>query len=117
MRIDQDMNLFFYDRKKDVIKSGGLNVSSLEVEGVLSRVPGVREVAVVGTPDPVWSEAVTAFIVREDGQPTDGAELMAAARRELAAFKVPKRVHYLAALPRDSQGKVLKRQLRDLVAD
>ena len=111
------MNLFFYDRKKDVIKSGGLNVSSLEVEGVLSRVPGVREVAVVGTPDPVWSEAVTAFIVREDGKPTDGTELMAAARRELAAFKVPKRIHYLPALPRDSQGKVLKRQLRELVVE
>ncbi|MYC83981.1 MAG: acyl--CoA ligase [Acidimicrobiia bacterium] len=117
VRIDQDMNLFFYDRKKDVIKSGGLNVSSLEVEGVLSRFPGVREVAVVGTSDPVWSEAVTAFIVREDGKPTDGAELMAAARRELAAFKVPKRIHYLRALPRDSQGKVLKRQLRELAVD
>ena len=117
VRIDQDMNLFFYDRKKDVIKSGGLNVSSLEVEGVLSRIPGVREVAVVGTPDPVWSEAVTAFIVREVGKPPDAAELMTAARRELAAFKLPKRIHYVQALPRDTQGKVLKRQLRELVTD
>ena len=71
----------------------------------------------VGTPDPLWSGAVTAFIVREDGKPTDGTELMAAARRELAAFKVPKRMHYLPALPRDSQGKVLKRQLRELVVE
>ena len=117
VRIDQDMNLFFHDRKKDVIKSGGLNVSSLEVEGVLSRIPGVREVAVVGTPDPVWSEAVTAFIVREDGKPTDETELMAVARRELAAFKLPKRIHYLPALPRDTQGKVLKRQLRELAVN
>ena len=117
VRIDRDMNLFFYDRKKDVIKSGGLNVSSLEVESVLSRIPGVREVAVVGTPDPVWSEAVTAFIVREDGRPTDTAELMAAARRDLAAFKLPKRFHYLPALPRDTQGKVLKRQLRELAVE
>ena len=117
VRIDRDMNLFFHDRKKDIVKSGGLNVSSLEVEGVLSRVPGVREVAVVGAPDPVWSEAVTAFIVPEEGKSTDRAELLAAARRELAAFKLPKRIHYLPALPRDTQGKVLKRRLRELVGD
>ncbi len=117
VRIDQDMNLFFQDRKKDVIKTGGLNVSSLEVEGVFSRIPGVREVAVVGAPDPVWSEAVTAFVVPEDGKPTDVVELLAAARQELAAFKLPKRIHYLPALPRDTQGKVLKRKLRELVAD
>ncbi len=117
VRIDQGMNLFFHDRKKDVIKSGGLNVSSLEVEGVLSRIPGVREVAVVGVPDPVWSEAVTAFVVPEDGTSSDPTELMAAARRELTAFKLPKRIHYLPVLPRDTQGKVLKRQLRELAAE
>ena len=117
VRIDQGMNLFFHDRKKDVIKSGGLNVSSLEVEGVLSRIPGVREVAVVGVPDPVWSEAVTAFVVPEDGTSSDPTELMAAARRELTAFELPKRIHYLPVLPRDTQGKVLKRQLRELIAD
>ena len=111
VRIDADQNLFFEDRKKDIIKSGGMNVSSLEVEGVLSRLRGIREAAVVGVPDPKWSEAVTAFLVA-DGHPPTIDEVLFEARAHLAPYKVPKQVHFVSALPRDAQGKVVKRALR-----
>lgn len=116
VRIDRHHNLFFYDRKKDVIKTGGMNVSTLEVETVLSAVPGVREAAVVGMLDPVWSEVVTAFIVASDiGEPLNEKALRLEARKQLASYKLPKRIYFLSSLPRNGQGKVLKRQLRELV--
>lgn len=112
VRIDESHNLYFHDRKKDVIKTGGMNVSSLEVESVLGRIPGVREVAVVGTPDPEWSEAVTAYVV-SNGEPPSVEAVLTEARRHLASYKIPKHVHFVGSLPRDSQGKVVKRRLRD----
>lgn len=116
VRIDEDHNLYFHDRKKDVIKTGGMNVSSLEVESVLGRIPGVREVAVVGTPDAEWSEAVTAYVV-SNGEPLSVEAVLTEARRHLAPYKIPKHVHFVHSLPRDSQGKVVKRRLRDGIGD
>jgi acyl-CoA synthetase (AMP-forming)/AMP-acid ligase II len=112
VRIDGEGNLFFADRIKDVIKSGGMNVSSQEVERVLHTHPGVLRAAVVGMPDPYWSEAVTAFVIPGDGASPDPAALIAYCRERLAVYKVPKAVHLVEELPTDPQGKVLKRVLR-----
>jgi acyl-CoA synthetase (AMP-forming)/AMP-acid ligase II len=112
VRIDTDGNLFFLDRKKDMIKTGGMNVSSVDVERVLYQFPGVLEVAVVGAPDPYWSEAVTACIVPKSGSQIDPDQVIAYCKERLASFKVPKAVHLIDSLPKDTQGKILKRELR-----
>jgi acyl-CoA synthetase (AMP-forming)/AMP-acid ligase II len=113
VRMDATGQLFFHDRKKDMIKTGGMNVSSLEVETVVMDIPGVREVAVVGLPDDRWSEVVTAFVVRTADGAVDEARIRDISRKHLAAYKVPKAVRFVEALPRDEQGKVRKRMLRD----
>lgn len=112
VRVDAGGNLFFSDRRGDMIKSGGMNVSSQEVERVLHTHPDVLRAAVVGRPDLYWSEAVTAFVVPKPGAAPDPAEVVAFCRAQLAAFKTPKAVHVVDALPVDPQGKVLKRELR-----
>ncbi|TIC84166.1 class I adenylate-forming enzyme family protein [Nocardioides sp. GY 10127] len=112
VRQDADGNLFFLDRSKDMIKSGGLNVSSQEVERALQAHPDVERAAVVGLPDDYWSEVVTAFVVLRAGASATGEELREHCRGEMASYKVPKAVHLLDALPTDPQGKLLKRELR-----
>ncbi len=113
---DQHGCLYFLDRKKDMIKSGGENVSSQEVEEAISQHPGVAEVAVIGLPDPYWIEKVVACVVPMPGaQPTED-ELLAYARSRLASFKVPKQIHVLAEFPKNPTGKVLKRLLRQRFA-
>jgi fatty-acyl-CoA synthase len=105
--------LYFLDRKKDMIKSGGENVSSQEVEEAIAQHAGVAEVAVIGLPDPYWIERVVACVVPMPGaQPTED-ELLAYARTRLASFKVPKQIHVLAEFPKNPTGKVLKRVLRE----
>jgi acyl-CoA synthetase (AMP-forming)/AMP-acid ligase II len=99
------------DRKKDVIISGGENVSSIEVEDVLASHPHIREVAVVGSPDDTWGEAVTALIVT-DGTPLTADEVIAHCRASLAGYKCPKRVEFRAVLPRTATGKLQKYLLR-----
>lgn len=95
-----------------MIKTGGYNVSSQEVERVLQGHPDVQRAAVVGMPDDYWSEAVTAFVVLQDGATTTADELREFCRTDLAGFKVPKVVHLMTELPTDPQGKLLKRELR-----
>lgn len=112
VRTDADGNLFFQDRRGDMIKSGGMNVSSQEVERVLHTHPDVLRAAVVGRPDPYWSEAVTAFVIPRPGATPDPAAVIGYCREQLAVFKVPKAVHLVGELPVDAQGKVLKRELR-----
>jgi acyl-CoA synthetase (AMP-forming)/AMP-acid ligase II len=112
VRVDPEGNLFFHDRLTVMIKSGGMNVSSQEVERVLHAHPDVLRAAVVGRRDEYWSEAVTAFVVPRPGAAPDPAEVIAFCRERLAGFKTPKAVHVLAELPVDAQGKVLKRELR-----
>jgi acyl-CoA synthetase (AMP-forming)/AMP-acid ligase II len=115
VRVDADGNLFFFDRKKDMIKTGGMNVSSVEVERVLYQHDAVMEAAVVGVPDDYWSEAVNAFVVPRPGVDVDTADVIAHCKERLAGFKVPKAVHVVDALPKDTQGKILKRELRKQV--
>lgn len=110
--VDDEGYITVVDRKKDMIKTGGENVASREVEEMLYRLPAVSEVAVVGLPDPVWIEAVTAFIVIKAGHTLDEAEVLAHCRAQMAHFKVPKRVVFTDSLPKNPSGKLLKRELR-----
>lgn len=112
--MDDDNFMFFVDRKKDMIKSGGENVYSLEVELALGRlVPEIAEVSVVGVPHDKWGEAVTAFVVAKPEVEISAEEIVSRARKELAGYKLPKAVHFVDELPKNVSGKVLKRQLRD----
>lgn len=104
--------LHVVDRKKDMIKTGGENVASREVEEVLYRHPGVEEVAVFGLPDPVWVEAVVATVVARQGVEVTEDELVAHCRAHLAGFKTPKQVFFVDSLPKNPSGKLLKRVLR-----
>lgn len=114
VRHDGQGNLFFVDRMKDVIKTGGMNVSSVEVERICYQHPDVLEVAVVGLEDPYWSQAVTAFVVPKAGAPQDENDIIRFCKQHLAGYKVPKAVHFVEVLPKDTQGKLLKRELRRL---
>ena len=100
------------DRFKDVIISGGENISSIEVEGALLRHPGVLEVAVVGRPHEKWGESPTAFVVMRSGASATEAELRDFARSVLAHFKVPTAFEFVSALPKTATGKIQKYILR-----
>jgi acyl-CoA synthetase (AMP-forming)/AMP-acid ligase II len=100
------------DRLKDVIISGGENISSVEVEGVLLRHPAVQEVAIVGLPHERWGEAPHAFVVLKQGSSTTEAELREFARNNLAHFKAPHGVSFIAELPKTATGKIQKYVLR-----
>jgi fatty-acyl-CoA synthase len=100
------------DRLKDVIISGGENISSVEVEGVLLRHPAVQEVAIVGLPHEKWGETPHAFVLLRDGHSADEAELIAFARERLAHFKAPSGVSFVTELPRTATGKIQKFVLR-----
>src|SRR6266446_5725240 len=100
------------DRLKDVIISGGENISSVEVEGVLLRHPAVQEVAIVGMPDERWGEAPHAFVVLEAGATATETELHNYARDHLAHFKCPQKIHFVPELPKTATGKVQKYVLR-----
>ncbi|WP_394845298.1 long-chain-fatty-acid--CoA ligase [Pendulispora brunnea] len=100
------------DRMKDVIISGGENISSIEVEGVLLRHPAVQEVAVVGMPHEKWGEAPHAFVVLKQGKDATEAELRTFARDNMAHFKAPQAVHFVKELPKTATGKIQKYVLR-----
>ena len=101
------------DRAKDVIISGGENIPSLEVEGVLFTHPQVAEAAVVAAPDPKWGETPVAFVVPRRGEKLDVKEVVAFCREHLAHFKVPRRIIVTEELPRTGSGKVQKFRLRE----
>ena len=101
------------DRLKDVIISGGENISSVEVEGALLRHPAVQEAAVVGLPDERWGESPHAFVIRQPGvAEVDEDELRQFARDHMAHFKVPQRFHFVDELPKTATGKIQKFVLR-----
>lgn len=114
--IDDDGFLYAVDRAKDMVVTGGMNVSSAEVEAVLSEHPAIMFAAVIGLPDQEWGEAVTAIVVARDGQDVSEAELIRYARSKLAGYKSPKAIHFVSTLPMNSVGKVLKRDLREQFA-
>jgi fatty-acyl-CoA synthase len=114
--IDAEGYITIVDRKKDMIKSGGENVASREVEEAIYGIEGVSEVAVIGLPDPRWIEAVTAVIVAKPGHSLTEEGVIAGCRSRLAGFKIPKRVILTDALPKNPSGKLLKRALRQRYA-
>jgi fatty-acyl-CoA synthase len=111
--VDEEGFISVVDRKKDMIKTGGENVASREVEEAIYGLPGVSEVAVVGAPHPHWIEAVVAVVVPKAGAILDERQVLEHAHKVLAAFKAPKRVVFAEALPKNPSGKILKRQLRE----
>jgi fatty-acyl-CoA synthase len=114
--IDDEGYLAVVDRKKDMIKTGGENVASREVEEAIYAHEAVQEVAIFGIPDPRWIEAVTAAVVPRAGADLAPAEVIAFCRERLAAFKAPKHVVIVPELPKNASGKILKRDLRDRFA-
>jgi acyl-CoA synthetase (AMP-forming)/AMP-acid ligase II len=116
-RFGDDGVLWFADRSKDVIKTGGENVASIEVErAVYDAEPAVAEVVVVGLPHERWSEAITAVVVPKPGEKVDPDALRARLKERLDGYKVPKSVIVVDALPRTSIGKIQKNVIRDLHA-
>jgi long-chain acyl-CoA synthetase len=110
--LDDQGFLFLVDRVSDLIITGGENVYPAEVERVLITHPDVREVAVVGLPDALWGESVTAFVVLEDGRRLTGHEIIDWSRGRVAGFRRPRAVHVVPDLPRNANGKILRRSLR-----
>jgi fatty-acyl-CoA synthase len=111
--VDDEGYITVVDRKKDMIKTGGENVASREVEETIYRLPQVSEVAVVGINHPRWVEAVVAIIVVKTGHSLSEAEVLAHCHAQMAGFKAPKGVVFVDALPKNPSGKLLKRQLRE----
>ncbi|UMP04055.1 acyl-CoA synthetase [Amycolatopsis sp. EV170708-02-1] len=114
--LDEDGYLFLHDRKADLIISGGVNIYPAEIEGELVMHPKIADVAVFGVPHEDWGEAIKAVVEPADGvEPSDEltAEILEYAASRLAKFKLPRSVDYLPELPRDPNGKLYKRKLRD----
>ncbi len=111
-RMDEEHFFYFADRKKDIIKTGAENVSSVEVEQWVAKHPKVVECTAVGLPHERWGEAVTVFVVPKPGASVEEEEIIAYCKEGLAGYKVPKRVIMLTELPKNPSGKILKKDLR-----
>lgn len=115
-RIDEKGYVHIVGRGKDLVISGGYNVYPKEIEAEIDAIPGVVESAVIGVPHADFGEGVTAVVVLENGATLDEAKIIAAIKDRLAAFKIPKRVMFVDAFPRNTMGKVQKNILRDTYA-
>lgn len=111
--LDEDGYLYIQDRFKDMIVSGAENIYPSEVESAIYGHPAVADVAVIGIPDDKWGEAVKAVVVLKPGAAADADSIIAFARTRIAAYKAPKTVDFIDALPRNPSGKILRRMLRE----
>ncbi len=111
--LDEEGYLFIQDRIKDMIITGAENVYPAEVESAIYGHPDVADVAVIGVPDEKWGEAVKACVVLKPGAKPDADSIIAHARSKIAGFKCPKSIDFIAELPRNPSGKILRRQLRE----
>jgi long-chain acyl-CoA synthetase len=111
--VDAEGYVFIHDRVKDMIISGGENIYPAEVESAIYGHPDVADVAVIGVPDERWGEAVKAIVVAKPGTQPNPDEIITFARTRIAAFKTPKSVDFVEALPRNASGKILRRELRE----
>jgi len=109
---DKDGFLYILDRKKDMIISGGENIYPAEIEDMLLQNPKVADAAVIGYPDPKWGEAVKAIVVLKPGQQLSEEELISWCQGKIGKYKIPKKVIFVANIPRTPTGKILKRELR-----
>lgn len=112
--MDDEGYITIVDRKKDIINTGGVNVSSREIEEVIYQMTEVSEVAVIGVPDDYWIEAITAIIVLKEEEAVTADDVIDFCKKELSTFKAPKHVHFTDTLPKNPSGKVLKKDLRDM---
>jgi long-chain acyl-CoA synthetase len=111
--VDEDGYIYIVDRKKDIIISGGENISSREVEEAIYCHPAVLEAAVMAVPDDHLVEAVKAVVVLKKGQQASEEEIIALCRQKLAGYKRPRSVDFVDSLPKGASGKILKRELRE----
>jgi len=116
-RIDEDGYLWIVGRDKDLIISGGLNVYPAEIEAAIDAIAGVSESAVIGVPHPDFGEGVTAVVAKDPGAELDERSIADALEAETAAFKRPKRIYFVDALPRNAMGKIQKNVLRETYHD
>jgi len=112
--VDEDGYIYIIDRKKEIIISGGENISPKEVEEVIYGHPSVFEVAVIGVPDQKWGEAVKAVVVLKPGKAATEDEIITFCRNSLARFKVPKSVEFTDSLPKTASGKISRKELKEL---
>jgi acyl-CoA synthetase (AMP-forming)/AMP-acid ligase II len=112
---DADGYYFITDRKKDMLLVNGINVYPREVEEVIYQFPGVKEAAVIGVPDARKGEQPVAFVAANEGAQIDEKGLLQYVRSKLADYKVPRKVVFMPALPRNATGKILKTSLRENV--
>ena len=110
--MDEDGYLYIHDRVKDMIVSGAENIYPAEVENALHTHPAVKDAAVIGVPDAKWGEAVKAIIVLKEGAAASAEAIIDHCRGRIAAYKIPKSVDFIAELPRNPSGKILKKELR-----
>ncbi|HOT44128.1 MAG TPA: fatty acyl-CoA synthetase [Spirochaetota bacterium] len=115
-KFDEDGYLYVVDRKKDMIKTGGENVASREVEEVIYQHPDVAETAVIGLPDPKWIELVAAVVVLKAGSAATEKDIIDYCKKNLAGFKCPKKIILTDKLPKNPSGKILKRELKEMFA-
>jgi acyl-CoA synthetase (AMP-forming)/AMP-acid ligase II len=111
--LDADGYVFLAGRGDDMIIRGGENISPEEIEDVLHSHPDIEETAVIGVPDPEWGQEPCAVVVLKKGKTTGAEEIMEYCRSRLAGFKRPRQVFFVESLPRNSMGKVLKKELRN----
>ena len=111
--VDQEGYFLIVDRKKDIIISGGENISSIEVEKAIYSHPAVLECAVIAIPDDRWGEVPKALVVLKPGQSLSDQELIDFCKTRLPGFKVPKSIEFFDTLPKGGTGKILKKELRE----
>ncbi len=109
---DEEGFYYLVDRKKDMIISGGENISPSEIENVITKHPAVREVAVIGKPDEKWGEAVTAVVALREGHEVSEEDIRRFCEGKIARFRIPKFVDFVSELPRNPTGKILRRIVR-----
>ncbi|MFK7806052.1 MAG: fatty acid--CoA ligase [Anaerolineae bacterium] len=110
--MDEDGYVYIHDRIKDMIISGAENIYPAEVESALFEHPAIADVAVIGVPDDKWGESVHAVVVTADGGELSAEEIIEFARERIAGYKIPRSIDFIAELPRNPSGKILKRELR-----
>ena len=113
-KVDKDGYIYIVDRRKAMIVSGGFNIYPSEIEAILSQHPSVYEVCVVGVPDDHWGESVKAVIVLREGYQVGAQELIDFVRPHLADFKKPRTIDFVKSLPKNSNGKISRKDIREV---
>jgi acyl-CoA synthetase (AMP-forming)/AMP-acid ligase II len=110
--VDEEGYIYIIDRKKEIIISGGENISPREIEEIIYKHPSVFEVAVIGVPDEKWVEAVKAVVVLKEGKTATGEEIIAFCKKNMASFKAPKSVDFTDSLPKTLSGKISRKEIK-----